>query len=443
MRMLLWKLTILNICKRTRWICAFLIIRDLWTSCTTMPESTKWRSVTWLYYRHRTLEFPIPPNSLGFFLALWLKWFTDLALRLTLSHLAWRITSAVKIFPKEFVEETLKNIDGYPLYRRRNNNFTYKTEWNFDVGNRWVVPYNKYLLLKYDCHINVEVCSSINSVKCLFTYVYNGHDCANIAMSTGTGPDGRGEVVWEEIASHLDTRCVSPPEGMWRLSSFPMSAKSHGVFRLQVLLYFHTGSEAEAIRKAFEKESKLNACFNLNRENSSAREWFYCEILLNFTFHKYKKKLGIDKAGFWDKLKNKFNIVTRIYSNSPRNKEFFFAFIIIKRYHFRGLWDCRRDPGRILWRNCDRSQIIGRWPWLDSWPSGSGGVSDAPSTQAIVFPYLSPCPLTVSWRTPSKCLRACRLAYSTWRWPSSQRTSNQSYGLQFHWATRQLFNRTG
>lgn len=32
----------------------------------------------------------------------------------------------------------------------------------------WVVPYNKYLLLRYSAHINVEVCTSIKSVK----YIY-------------------------------------------------------------------------------------------------------------------------------------------------------------------------------------------------------------------------------------------------------------------------------
>ena len=45
------------------------------------------------------------------------------------------------------------------------------------MGNRWIVAYNPYLALKYNCHINVEVCASISSVKYLFKYVYKGHDC--------------------------------------------------------------------------------------------------------------------------------------------------------------------------------------------------------------------------------------------------------------------------
>ena len=32
--------------------------------------------------------------------------------------------------------------------------------------------------MKYDCHINVEVCSTIGAVKCLYKYIYKGHDKA-------------------------------------------------------------------------------------------------------------------------------------------------------------------------------------------------------------------------------------------------------------------------
>lgn len=44
------------------------------------------------------------------------------------------------------------------------------------LDNRWVVPYNPYLNAKFNCHINAEICSSINAVKYLYKYVYKGHD---------------------------------------------------------------------------------------------------------------------------------------------------------------------------------------------------------------------------------------------------------------------------
>ena len=42
------------------------------------------------------------------------------------------------------------------------------------VDNSWVIPHNRFFTLKYDCHINVEVCISVESVKYLCKYVYKG-----------------------------------------------------------------------------------------------------------------------------------------------------------------------------------------------------------------------------------------------------------------------------
>jgi len=35
-----------------------------------------------------------------------------------------------------------------------------------------VVPYNPILLMRFNCHINVEICCSIESVKYLYKYIY-------------------------------------------------------------------------------------------------------------------------------------------------------------------------------------------------------------------------------------------------------------------------------
>ena len=43
------------------------------------------------------------------------------------------------------------------------------------VDNRHVVPYCPRLTLMFNCHINVEVVSSIESVKYLYKYIYKGH----------------------------------------------------------------------------------------------------------------------------------------------------------------------------------------------------------------------------------------------------------------------------
>ncbi|XP_078440852.1 uncharacterized protein LOC144710886 [Wolffia australiana] len=80
-----------------------------------------------------------------------------------------------KKFQKEFIDSTQVNNDGYPLYRRRNNG-QFIQKGSHVIDNRWIVPYNKYLCKAFNCHINVEICSSVQSVKYQYKYVYKGHD---------------------------------------------------------------------------------------------------------------------------------------------------------------------------------------------------------------------------------------------------------------------------
>jgi hypothetical protein len=97
--------------------------------------------------------------------------------------------SCQKKFPKNFREETLLNMNGYPEYRRRNTGITVQVG-RHSVDNRNVVPFNSYLLKKYRSHINVEICSSVKSIKYIFKYVYKGHDCASTEERNNAAVDG-------------------------------------------------------------------------------------------------------------------------------------------------------------------------------------------------------------------------------------------------------------
>ena len=41
----------------------------------------------------------------------------------------------------------------------------------FKVDNSWAVPYNPFLLLKYNAHIDIEVVHSVQAVKYLYKYI--------------------------------------------------------------------------------------------------------------------------------------------------------------------------------------------------------------------------------------------------------------------------------
>ena len=73
--------------------------------------------------------------------------------------------TCTKRYPKDFVKETIiDSKNSTATYRRRSPADGGRSIRNPDNGhvidNRWVVPYNPFLSLRYECHINVECCVS-------------------------------------------------------------------------------------------------------------------------------------------------------------------------------------------------------------------------------------------------------------------------------------------
>ena len=83
--------------------------------------------------------------------------------------------SCSKHSPKKFIEKTTTDEEGYLLYRRRNDGRIIVKK-KVALDNRFVVPYNLSLLLKYKAHINIELCNHNRSIKYLFKYVNKDHD---------------------------------------------------------------------------------------------------------------------------------------------------------------------------------------------------------------------------------------------------------------------------
>ena len=176
-----------------------------------------------------------------------------------------------KRFPKASREETEVNVGGYPAYRRRLRfppagvpdapceQWLPRSIGRGEQDSTWVVPFNAFLLTKFECHLNVEVCTSIRAVKYLYKYTYKGPDRACI------------EVGFDEVTAFQDARYVGAPEASWRLFEFPLHAKSHQVLRLPVHLpreqnvVFQEGLENEALARAHGRKTQLEAWFELNR----------------------------------------------------------------------------------------------------------------------------------------------------------------------------------
>ncbi|XP_073137363.1 uncharacterized protein [Henckelia pumila] len=104
-----------------------------------------------------------------------------------------------KNFPKKFVTHTSRGNDSNPLYRRREDRQVVISDNDQRmVDNSWVVPYNPCLLLKYDCHINVEVCGGIKCVKYIYKYIHKRPDRVSLELRNGKNHD--------EIQQYVDGR---------------------------------------------------------------------------------------------------------------------------------------------------------------------------------------------------------------------------------------------
>lgn len=86
-----------------------------------------------------------------------------------------------KHFPKPFQSQTTIDGKGYPLYYQPDNGQTHEVN-GVPVDNRWIVPYNPYLLAKFDCHINVKSLVSFSTLKYVHKYIHKGSDCATLQV---------------------------------------------------------------------------------------------------------------------------------------------------------------------------------------------------------------------------------------------------------------------
>ncbi|XP_044592007.1 uncharacterized protein LOC123270134 [Cotesia glomerata] len=122
-----------------------------------------------------------------------------------------------KNFPKDFTNDTITNVDGYPIYRRRNpdnggQSFIKNiSNTDIDIDNRWVVPYSPLLSKAYNAHINVEFCSSVKSIKYICKCVHKGSDMAVFRVentNVNAPPDQR---VYFTNETAID-RAINPPK---------------------------------------------------------------------------------------------------------------------------------------------------------------------------------------------------------------------------------------
>ena len=251
-----------------------------------------------------------------------------------------------KYFPKNLQETTNNSKGGYPLYRRRKNKHTCKSVLNqsVTVDSSYVVPYNPGLLLKYNCHINVEICSNVQAIKYIYKYVYKGSDRAFISVGNTTDDAS-------ECHKFINARSIGPSEACYRILGFPINGQYPPVQDLIVHLpneqnvYFNENETHENISLQEVKWNKTqllqyfanNAKERANPLTNQARGFFADKTIkphgyqLRYIdypqFYKWKNKQWVRRSN----NKNIQPIVGRMHYVNYKQRERYYLRVLLNK----------------------------------------------------------------------------------------------------------------
>uniref|UniRef100_UPI00358E883F uncharacterized protein n=1 Tax=Myxine glutinosa TaxID=7769 RepID=UPI00358E883F len=251
-----------------------------------------------------------------------------------------------KGFPKQLRRETETGDDGYPEYRRISTGdgghtakANIRSVGEYNVDNRWVVPHNKMLCKIFNAHINVELCSSVKSIKYVCKYVNKGSDMATFEVGDKKRSD--------EISRFQSGRYISTNESVWRILGFNIHERYPTVINLAVHL-----------------------------ENGQ-RVYYTAETAQNKTWNRRKKDIPVDNyPGVYAS-----SAIGRVYTVHPKNRDCFFLRLLL--HTVRGptsFKDLRRVNGQDCATFRDACRLHGLLEEDEHWKKAmdEAAVSQAP-----------------------------------------------------------------
>ncbi|KAG6657396.1 hypothetical protein CIPAW_04G088100 [Carya illinoinensis] len=213
-----------------------------------------------------------------------------------------------------------------PCGVRSKNGVTVKVRGQ-NLDNRWVVPYNPYLLATFDCHINVEICSTIKAVKYLYKYIYKGHD--RVAFNLISEQNNQQV---DEIQQFQSARWIALPEAMWRIYDFIINEMYPAVYSLHLHLEdqhpvtFRANDDIiNVVNLDRSIKSILTEFFALNRVDENAKRLLYKEFPEYYVWNQQNKD--------WTPRKKK-TVIGRIVTANPFEGERYYLRILLN--HVRG-----------------------------------------------------------------------------------------------------------
>jgi len=215
-------------------------------------------------------------------------------------------------YPKRLQSHTTIPADGYTQLARPLGP-TARISATFVADNSWVVPHNRFLLCKYDAHINLECSASVQVVKYMFSYVYKGSKSSSASVRADN----------DEIRQFSEGRITSSAEAIWQVLRFDMHGQSPSVQRLgcslpgDPVVQFDPADQPDDIALAADQAlcttAHLMMWFALNRVDAFAKTLLYVEIPEFYVW--------VDPKKGWVRRKTKSQALGRIYPVDPTNRE--------------------------------------------------------------------------------------------------------------------------
>ncbi|CAN1842067.1 hypothetical protein LINPERHAP1_LOCUS36728 [Linum perenne] len=222
-----------------------------------------------------------------------------------------------KHFPKKFCSQTTIDADGFPRYRRKEDG-VFVTANNITLDNRFVVPYNRYLLLRFQAHINLEFCNKSRSIKYLFKYINKPPYRAS------------GAIVAEqdnEIKAFLDCRYLAASEACWRIFKFDIHHHYPSVLRMnfhlpgqQYMIYEEDQSIEDVLAMHENRRTMLEAWMDINKQDAEARKYTFLEFPQYYVWYKKEK--------CWNRRKSGISIGRLYYAHPSSNERYYLRVLL-------------------------------------------------------------------------------------------------------------------
>ena len=184
------------------------------------------------------------------------------------------------------------------------------------------------VIIRFNCHINIEFCTSPKAAKYLYKYVTKGNDRAMVT----TVNEGDNQPV-DEIGNYEDLRSVGSSEAVWHLMSYPITDRSPPVMALRVHLkdeqqvVFDPLAEDEAMER--QRQTELTAFFEFNAENPD-QNTLYVDMPVEHIYDKSKKVWRKRKQNRTEKT------IGRVHTVNPVAGDVFYLRMLLHNDHCKG-----------------------------------------------------------------------------------------------------------